>query len=87
MLSLKLTIIQQYFSELFSKFSGLFVDIWMKEDSETNCSYGHIHKSAMLIVEFWKIQLSNETFLETFRSKWYKSIFNPSELQEQQQQN
>lgn len=62
MLSLKLTVIQQYFSELFSKFSGLFEDIWMKEDSEKNCSYGHIHKSAMLIAEFWKSSCQMKDF-------------------------
>lgn len=65
--NLKLTVIQQHFLELFPKFSGLFVVIWMNRDSEKSFSYGHVHKSALLIAEFWKIQLSNETaFLEIF---------------------
>lgn len=65
--SLKLAVIQQYFPELFPKFSGLFLVIWMKRDSEKTFSYGHIHKSALLIAEFWKIQVPNEkAFLEDF---------------------
>lgn len=49
------------FSRIIFQAKWLFVIIWMKRDNEKSFSYVHIHMSALLIAEFWKIQLSNET--------------------------